>query len=148
MICEIAWAPRRLHLTNWTEHLRIRDNRGMLQHLLSGRPTILVTGHYGNFEVCGYAVGLMGFPTLTIARRLDNAYLHEFLEDFRGTHGQFMVDKEGCAPTIERHLAKNGRCRCWPINMLVTKVAGSSFSVLRRVVTKRSHCSASAVEPR
>lgn len=108
MICEIAWAPRRMHLTNWTKHFRIRDNRGMLQYLLSDRPTILVTGHYGNFEVCGYAVGLMGFPTVTIARRLDNAYLHEFLEDFRGTHGQFMVDKEGCAPLIERHLAQNG----------------------------------------
>ncbi len=108
MVCEIAWAPRRMHLSNWTKHFRLRDNRSMLQHLLSGRPTILVTGHFGNFEVCGYTIGLMGFPTVTIARRLDNAYLHEFLEDFRGTHGQFMVDKEGCAPLIERHLANNG----------------------------------------
>lgn len=108
MICEIAWAPRRLHLTNWMQHIRVRDNRLMLKHLLSDRPAILVTGHFGNFEVGGYAVGLMGFATVTIARRLDNPFLHEFLENFRQTHGQFMVDKEGCAPLIDRHLAAKG----------------------------------------
>jgi len=108
MVCEIAWAPRRLHLTNWMKHFRVRDNRVMLKNLLSGRPTIMVTGHYGNFEVSGYAVGMMGFPTVTIARRLDNAYLHAYLEEFRGTHGQLMVDKEGCAPLIDRHLATGG----------------------------------------
>jgi len=108
MCCEIAWAPRRLHLTNWNKHLRVRENRLMLKHLLSERPTILVTGHFGNFEVGGYLVGLMGFQTVTIARRLDNKYLNDFLEDFRSTHGQFVVDKEGCAPLIDRHLAEGG----------------------------------------
>jgi len=108
MVCEIAWAPRRLHLCNWMKHFQVRDNRVMLKHLLGGRPTIMVTGHYGNFEVSGYAVGMMGFPTVTIARRLDNAYLHAYLEEFRGTHGQLMVDKEGCALLIDRHLATGG----------------------------------------
>ncbi len=108
MVCEIAWAPRRLHLTNWMQHIQLSDNRTMLTHLLSSRPTIFVTGHFGNFEISGYAVGLMGFPTVTIARRLDNPFLHNFLEDFRETHGQFMVDKEGCAPLIDRHLAAGG----------------------------------------
>jgi len=120
MICEIAWAPRRLHLTNWPKHFCVRDNRVMLQHLLSDRPTIMVTGHFGNFEVGGYTVGLMGFPTVTIARRLDNAFLHEYLEDFRSTHGQFMVDKEGCAPLIDRHLAAAGT-----LSLLADQHAGS-----------------------
>ncbi len=108
MVCEIAWAPRRLHLNNWMKHFRVRDNRVMLKHLLSGRPSIMVTGHFGNFEVSGYAVGMMGFPTVTIARRLDNAFLHDYVEEFRGTHGQLMVDKEGCAPLIDRVLASGG----------------------------------------
>ncbi len=108
MVCEIAWAPRRLHLVNWPSVLQIRDNRVLLRHLLSDRPTVIVTGHFGNFEIGGYLVGLMGFPTVTIARRLDNAPLHRFVERFRGTHGQFMVDKEGCAPLIDRHLSQAG----------------------------------------
>ena len=120
MVCEIAWAPRRLHLTNWMRHIRLSDNRTMLKHLLSGRPTIMVTGHFGNFEISGYTVGLMGFPTVTIARRLDNPFLHDFLEDFRETHGQFMVDKEGCAPLIDRHLAAGGT-----LSLLADQHAGS-----------------------
>lgn len=108
MVCEIAWAQRRLHLANWTEIVRLRGNRLLLEHLLSDRPTVVVTGHYGNFEIGGYLLGLMGFPTVTIARRLDNRYLHRFVERFRGTHGQFMVDKEGCAPLIDRHLSQKG----------------------------------------
>lgn len=108
MVCEIAWAQRRLHLSNWTKVLRMRQNRLMLKHLLAERPAVIVTGHFGNFEVGGYLVGLMGFPTVTIARRLDNEPLHRFVEQFRGTHGQFMVDKEGCAPLIDRHLGRKG----------------------------------------
>lgn len=108
MVCEIAWAQRRLHLCNWSKVLRMGRNRLILKHLLAERPAVIVTGHFGNFEVGGYLIGLMGFPTVTIARRLDNEPLHRFVERFRGTHGQFMVDKEGCAPLIDRHLAGGG----------------------------------------
>jgi len=108
MVCEIAWAPRRLHLTNWSSVVRLRQNRLLLKHLLCERPTVIVTGHFGNFEIGGYLIGLMGFPAVTVARKLDNEYLHHFVERFRGTHGQFMVDKEGCAPLIDRHLGRKG----------------------------------------
>lgn len=108
MTCEIAWAARRLHLTNWPKILRLRNNRVLLRQLLSDRPTVIVTGHFGNFEIGGYLFGLMGFPTVTIARRLDNGYVHEYVARFRGTHGQFMVEKEGCATLIDRHLSQGG----------------------------------------
>jgi len=108
MTCEIAWAARRLHLTNWPTILRLRNNRVLLRQLLSDRPTVIVTGHFGNFEIGGYLFGLMGFPTVTIARRLDNQYVHEYVARFRGTHGQFMVEKEGCAALIDRHLSRGG----------------------------------------
>jgi Kdo2-lipid IVA lauroyltransferase/acyltransferase len=108
MVCEIAWAPRRLHLSNWTRVLSIGNNRLLLKHLLSERPAVIVTGHFGNFEVGGYLIGLMGFPTVSIARRLDNEPLHRYVEQFRSTHGQFLVDKDGCAPLIDRHLSRGG----------------------------------------
>lgn len=108
MTCEIAWAARRLHLCNWSAVMRLRGNRLLLRQLLSGRPTVVVTGHFGNFEIGGYMIGLMGFPTVTIARRLDNEPVHRFVERFRSAHGQYMVDKEGCAPLIDRHLSNGG----------------------------------------
>ncbi len=108
MVFEIAWAQRRLHRTNWSQHVRFRDNRKMLRYALANRPTVMVTGHYGNFEIGGYVSGLMGLSTLTIARRLDNRFLHRWVERFRGAKGQHMVDKEGCAVEVERHLAEGG----------------------------------------
>ncbi|TWU35152.1 Lipid A biosynthesis lauroyl acyltransferase [Novipirellula artificiosorum] len=108
MVCEIAWAQRRLHLTNWSQYVTFRDNQLVLGHLLSERPTVSVTGHFGNFEIGGYVLGLMGFSTTTIARKLDNAFLDRWVQRFRGAKGQQMVDKEGCAPLIDRHLRSGG----------------------------------------
>ncbi len=108
MSFEIAWAQRRLHLCNWNQHVRFRENRRILEYLLSNRPTVLVTGHFGNFEIGGYVIGLMGFSTTSIARRLDNRFLHEWVQRFREARGQFMVDKIGCAPHIEQHLQNAG----------------------------------------
>ncbi len=40
----------------------------MFRSLMGERPTILVTGHFGNFELAGFATGLFGVPSTTIAR--------------------------------------------------------------------------------
>ncbi|MEM1226971.1 MAG: lysophospholipid acyltransferase family protein [Planctomycetota bacterium] len=108
MVCEIAWAQRRLHRANWKYHFRYKNNRESLAHLLSGRPMVMVTGHFGNFEVGGYMNGLMGVRSTTIARQLDNRFLHDWIECFRSSKGQDMVDKVGCAPIVDRHLRDNG----------------------------------------
>ena len=108
MVCEIAWAQRRLHLTNWSEHVRFRNNRRILRAILEKRPAVMVTGHYGNFEIGGHTMGLMGCTAITIARKLDNRFLHRWVEKFRGANGQMLVDKEGCAPIVDQHLQNDG----------------------------------------
>ena len=55
----------------------------------------MVTAHYGNFEVGGFMLGLLGFPTFTVARNLDNPYLDRFVSRFRGATGQFIIPKNG-----------------------------------------------------
>lgn len=108
MVCEIAWAQRRLHLTNWSQYVRFRGNREILRLCLSDRPVVMVTGHFGNFEMGGYTAGLMGCESTTIARRLDNPYLHRWVERFRSAKGQRMIDKDGCAMEVDAHLANGG----------------------------------------
>ncbi|WP_168563640.1 lysophospholipid acyltransferase family protein [Crateriforma spongiae] len=108
MGCEIAWAQRRLHLCNWPRHIRFRQNRAMLRILLGRRPTVTVTGHFGNFEIGGYLIGLMGFQTTSIARRLDNQFIDAWVKRFRSAKGQHLVDKEGSAPEVERLLRSGG----------------------------------------
>ncbi|WP_231742176.1 lysophospholipid acyltransferase family protein [Stieleria varia] len=108
MVCEIAWAQRRLHLTNWTDHMSFRNHRKMLAVLLTKRPVVMVSGHFGNFEVGGYMFGMMGCESTTIARRLDNPFLHRWVERFRSAKGQYMVDKDGCAAEVQEHLESCG----------------------------------------
>ena len=67
MVCEIAHAPRKIHRTNWRDHFYMPHKLPVFQLMMDDRPTVLVTGHFGNFEVAGHVVGLIGAPPATIA---------------------------------------------------------------------------------
>jgi KDO2-lipid IV(A) lauroyltransferase len=106
MICEIAQVPRKIHETNWRSYVKIRDIKQLVQLLLDPRPVVMVSGHFGNFEVAGFTAGLLGFPTYTVARPLDNPYLDRFLQRFRGATGQYILPKQGSAGRIDAVLAE------------------------------------------
>ena len=80
----------------------------MVRAFFDDRPTVLVCGHYGNFEVSAYVLGILGFPSYTIARPLDNPYLDRFLNDFRGLTGQYILSKTGSSKQVEAVLAGGG----------------------------------------
>ena len=108
MICEIAHAPRKIHRTNWTQFIDMPNRQGFVSRLLDSRAKIVVSAHFGNFEVAGYACGLLGFPTFTVARRLDNPYLDRYVNRFRGANGQFIIPKDGSANQIQTILSAGG----------------------------------------
>lgn len=108
MAAEIAHTPRKVHETNWREHSQIVHLELFVRTLLSGRPLVLISAHYGNFELGGYLMGLFGFPTYTVARRLDNPYLDRFVNDFRGRTGQYMLPKRGSRERIQEVLRQGG----------------------------------------
>jgi KDO2-lipid IV(A) lauroyltransferase len=56
----------------------------------------------------GYMLGLLGFPTHSVARRLDNPYLDRFVNEFRGRTGQHILNKSGCGDQIEQLLKSHG----------------------------------------
>jgi KDO2-lipid IV(A) lauroyltransferase len=108
MIMEIAQTPRKVHETNWKEHSHIVNQELFVRTLLSGRPLVIISGHFGNFELGGYLMGLFGFPTYTVARELDNKYLDRFINEFRGRTGQYMLPKKGSGADIQKVLARGG----------------------------------------
>ncbi|MCI0463904.1 MAG: hypothetical protein L0Z62_43780 [Gemmataceae bacterium] len=108
VLVEIVHIPRRLHPENWREHIELVGGRQMVDCLLSGRPLLIVTGHFGNWEMAGYALGLLGFRTYAIARTLDNPYLNNFLLRFRQKTGQTILDKERDYALIEAALRDGG----------------------------------------
>jgi KDO2-lipid IV(A) lauroyltransferase len=108
LVLEVAHAPRKIHETNWRDYVTLRDEDRMMRMLLSDRPVLMVTGHLGNFEVGGVVLGILGFPTYTVARTLDNRYLDRFLNRFRGLTGQHMIPKAGGYDQIVEVLARGG----------------------------------------
>jgi KDO2-lipid IV(A) lauroyltransferase len=95
MLMEILHTPRKIHLTNWRKHVTMVGHEPILDRLMTGGPMILLTGHYGNWEMAGYLFGLFGYPTYSVARTLDNPYLEGFLRSFRERTGQKLIPKAG-----------------------------------------------------
>src|SRR5438093_1250490 len=75
---------------------------------LAVRPVLSVTGHFGNWEMAGYALGLLGFRSSAVARRLDNPHLDRFLARFRQGTGQTILDKNTDYLRIQQTLATGG----------------------------------------
>jgi KDO2-lipid IV(A) lauroyltransferase len=80
---------------NWKRRCKLIHGERVMDALLSGRPLLIVTGHYGNWEMAGYVLGLVGFRTFAIARPLDNTFLDDYLRGFRERTGQRVLAKHG-----------------------------------------------------
>lgn len=108
LVVEIAHIPRRLHPGNWRKHVELYPSEPLVRALLADRPLLFVTGHFGNWELGGYVLGLLGFHTYAIARTLDNPYLDRFLRSFRERTGQHILAKDGDFDRIQAVLQRNG----------------------------------------
>ena len=106
MVCEIAHVPRKIHETNWRDYIQLNDIAPQVRCLLDRRPAVVLAGHFGNFEVGGYFLGLFGYPTFTIVRPLDNPFLQRFVNGFRQANGQQVLPKRNIAQQVADRLAE------------------------------------------
>ncbi|SRR5579883_605713 len=108
MLMEIIHLPRMLHPQNWKQHMTLRNPQPILEVLLADRPVLIVSGHFGNWELGGYILALLGFRTHAIARPLDNRYVDAFLRRFREHTGQKVLNKDGDYDKMQKVLATGG----------------------------------------
>lgn len=108
MLIEIVHLPRLLHTHNWKQYVTVRNQHLALAAMLTDRPVLIVSGHFGNWELGGYVFALFGFRTHAIARPLDNPYVDAFLRRFREHTGQKVLDKDRDFPKMQEVLAKRG----------------------------------------
>ncbi|MBI2823928.1 MAG: lysophospholipid acyltransferase family protein [Planctomycetia bacterium] len=120
LVAEVAHAPRKIHETNWRDYVQLRDSALLARMLLDDRPLLLISGHFGNFELAGFILGILGFPTYSVARPLDNPYLHAFVGRFRGATGQHILPMKECYDDILAVLARGGT-----MGFLADQYAGS-----------------------
>jgi KDO2-lipid IV(A) lauroyltransferase len=108
-VVELILLPRKLHVTNWRKHLVLEHGAVTLPPLLDRRSVLVVTAHFGNWEMAGFAMGLFGFRTYAIARVLDNPYLEKYALKFRQGTGQTIIAKNDDFARLTESLKKGGK---------------------------------------
>jgi len=91
--------------------LRLADIEGeqfLHQAYAQGRGVLLVTGHFGYWEMQSVVLGLRTpRPMSVLARPLDNPYLHAMLERIRTRSGTSVIYRQGAVRKILRELGAN-----------------------------------------
>src|SRR3984885_12077398 len=59
-----------------------------------GRGVLLLTGHFGGWEVGSFFHSLQGHPMQIVVRPLDNPYVDALIMRYRGLHGNTMIGKQ------------------------------------------------------
>ncbi|MCY2963696.1 MAG: lysophospholipid acyltransferase family protein [Planctomycetota bacterium] len=108
MVGEIVLMPRKLRVAGLTEAIEFRNKGDVLRAMASGRPVLLLSGHYGNWEMAVSVFGLFGFPMGLVARDLDNPLLHRWFQRFRRYTGHVQIGKKGGSGLMVEQLERRG----------------------------------------
>ena len=107
---EVLFTTRLIRVDTFSRYIKMGDGfREVLNLLLrKDQGLIMLTGHYGNWEILGYTMASLGFPTVAIARPLDNPYVSEFVFGVRERNGQRIIDKKGATTEVLEVLGNRG----------------------------------------
>ena len=102
---DVLFTPRLVKKYNWRTYSRFKNAERAKWMMKEDKGLIMVTGHYGNFEIVGYMMGLFGFNIYSIARPLDNRFISNYLYGVRQRFGQTIIDKKGAAQLMDKIVA-------------------------------------------
>ncbi|MCE5186817.1 MAG: lysophospholipid acyltransferase family protein [Planctomycetaceae bacterium] len=112
LVIDLLFTPRLVRKDNWRQYARVIGIERAKWMMQEGKGLLMLTGHYGNFEIIGYALGLFGFNIYSIARPLDNRFINDYLYSVRQRNGQKIIDKKGAADLMV-DLAEQGATLCF-----------------------------------
>lgn len=88
--------------------LEVESEEPIQRVLQEGRPVIIVTAHYGNWELASLFIGLRYVPLTVVGRLFDDAVIDEMIFKTRERFGITLVNKNGAMRELVRAL-KAGR---------------------------------------
>lgn len=80
-----------------------------LERLLAISPSIIVTAHFGNWEVLGQAGSRSGSPVVSVAALFRNESLNRFITALRERGGMTITPREGALLTLFKALKEGSR---------------------------------------
>jgi Kdo2-lipid IVA lauroyltransferase/acyltransferase len=102
---ELLLTVRLITHGSWRRYIRLTNLDETLRLILERKTgVIMITGHFGNWEVAGCTMAALGFPTVSVARRLDNPYVDRYVLGVRERTGQRIIDKRGATTVVPEAL--------------------------------------------
>jgi KDO2-lipid IV(A) lauroyltransferase len=109
LFVEVLFTTRLIHVDTWRQYVEMADFHDTLELLMRKKQgLIMLTGHYGNWEILGYVLATLGFNTTSVARPLDNPYVNQWLLGVREKKGQKIIAKKGATGEIPDVLQRGG----------------------------------------
>lgn len=108
LVVEVFHTPRLIHADSWHRRLHLNNLSEAIRLFNSGRPSIMVTGHLGNWEVLGYLLAVLGLRMEAVARPLDNPLISRWLFGIRERRGLRIITKWGAVDRMADVLDSGG----------------------------------------
>ncbi|MCF7954239.1 MAG: lysophospholipid acyltransferase family protein [Phycisphaerae bacterium] len=107
LVIDIFYTSKLVTRDNWKKYTRYKNIEQVKWLMQGGQGILMLTAHYGNFEIMGYMIGLFGFNLYSIARPIDNPYINKYLLSLRKHTGQKIIDKKGATDKMEQIIAEH-----------------------------------------
>ncbi len=104
---ECLFTTRLISVSTWKKYVTLNNFKPALKVLMEHQSVLVLTGHYGSWEVLGYTLATLGYDTASVMRPLDNPYINKYLVDIREHHGLKLLYKKGAASAME-NILQNG----------------------------------------
>ncbi|MCB9849405.1 MAG: lysophospholipid acyltransferase family protein [Phycisphaerales bacterium] len=105
---DFIFLPHLVTAATWGRYVRLNNMSAALRVMLDGKGALLLTPHFGNWELAGYLLALFGFDVAAIMRPLDNVYLNRYVVSVRRRTGLSLIDKKGATESAEQILRDGG----------------------------------------
>lgn len=103
----ISIQTQNLSLEQIAERCRFENAHILEEAIARGKGTILISAHWGGWEVAGLAIMSLMRNVRTVARPLDNELLERELQQIRARTGTEVVDRRKAARVLLKGLADN-----------------------------------------
>lgn len=90
-----------------SDHIQVEGEANVWNALKKGKGAILLSSHFGNWELAGMAAAAKGLPMYAIGKPNKNIFIDKYIKKLRGLTGLKTIDKIGAVQKCMRLLKQN-----------------------------------------
>jgi len=107
MLVEVLSFPRKIRQYNYTKYVDVRGLELIDEALKGGKGVMFISAHFGNWELIGYTVSMLGHQINTVVRFMPNPAADALLNYSRRFQGQKIIYNDNAVRDMMRVLKNN-----------------------------------------